>query len=141
MGKVCVINVVGLTPKLAAHAPRISALGKARPWKSPIPAVTCTAQATMLTGMAPSKHGIVGNGWLFRDTGEVRLWQQSNALIQGEPLYARVKTAKMFWWFNQGAPVEWSALTGRSSSGVKGKCRASSSRGIIRYSLSSRQLQ
>jgi predicted AlkP superfamily pyrophosphatase or phosphodiesterase len=63
----------------------------------------------MLTGMAPSKHGIVGNGWLFRDTGEVRLWQQSNALIQGEPLYAGVRTAKMFWWFNQGAPVEWSA--------------------------------
>src|SRR5436190_6591783 len=109
MGKVCVINVVGLTPKLLAHAPAISAVGTARPWRSPIPAVTCTSQATMLTGMAPSKHGIVGNGWLFRDTGEVRLWQQSNALIQGEPLYAGVRTAKMFWWFNQGAPVEWSA--------------------------------
>jgi predicted AlkP superfamily pyrophosphatase or phosphodiesterase len=109
MSKVCVINVVGLTPKLAAHAPKISSIGKARPWRSPIPAVTCTSQATMLTGVAPSKHGIVGNGWLFRDTGEVRLWQQSNALIQGEPLYAGVKTAKMFWWFNQGAPVEWSA--------------------------------
>ncbi len=109
MGKVCVINVVGLTPKLLAHAPAISAVGTARPWQSPIPAVTCTAQATMLTGMAPSQHGIVGNGWLFRDTGEVRFWQQSNALIQGEPLYAGVKTAKMFWWYNQGAPVEWYA--------------------------------
>jgi predicted AlkP superfamily pyrophosphatase or phosphodiesterase len=109
MGKVCVVNVVGLTPKLLAHAPKISAIGPARPWQSPIPAVTCTAQATMLTGMAPSKHGIVGNGWLFRDTGEVRLWQQSNALIQGEPLYSGVRTAKMFWWFNQGALVEWYA--------------------------------
>jgi predicted AlkP superfamily pyrophosphatase or phosphodiesterase len=109
MAKVCVLNVVGLTPKLAAHAPRISSLGKAQPWRGPLPAVTCTAQATMLTGMAPSKHGIVGNGWLFRETGEVRLWQQSNALLQGEPLYAGVKTAKMFWWFNQGAPVEWYA--------------------------------
>jgi predicted AlkP superfamily pyrophosphatase or phosphodiesterase len=109
MAKVCVLNVVGLTPKLLAHAPRISAVGKAQPWRGPIPAVTCTAQATMLTGMAPAQHGIVGNGWLFRDTGEVRLWQQSNALIQGEPLYAGVKTAKMFWWFNQGAPVEWYA--------------------------------
>jgi predicted AlkP superfamily pyrophosphatase or phosphodiesterase len=63
----------------------------------------------MLTGMSPAQHGIVGNGWLFRDTGEVRFWQQSNALIQGEPLYKGVKTAKMFWWFNQGADVEWSA--------------------------------
>jgi predicted AlkP superfamily pyrophosphatase or phosphodiesterase len=63
----------------------------------------------MLTGMSPAQHGIVGNGWLFRDTGEVRFWQQSNALIQGEPLYKGVKTAKMFWWFNQGADVEWYA--------------------------------
>jgi predicted AlkP superfamily pyrophosphatase or phosphodiesterase len=109
MGKVCVINVVGLTPKLALVAPKIGSVGKARPWRSPLPAVTCTSQATMLTGMAPSKHGIVGNGWLFRETGEVRLWQQSNALIQGEPFYAGVRTAKMFWWFNQGAPVEWYA--------------------------------
>ncbi len=109
MSKVCVINVVGLTPALAAHAPRLSALGKAQPWKSPLPAVTCSAQATMLTGMSPAQHGIVGNGWLFRDTGEVRFWQQSNALIQGEPLYQGFKTAKMFWWFNQGADVEWCA--------------------------------
>jgi predicted AlkP superfamily pyrophosphatase or phosphodiesterase len=109
MSKVCVINVVGLTPTLAAQAPRIRSVGQARGWKSPYPAVTCTAQATMLTGMGPSRHGIVGNGWLFRDTGEVRFWQQSNALIQGEPLYHGVRTAKMFWWFNQGADVEWSA--------------------------------
>jgi predicted AlkP superfamily pyrophosphatase or phosphodiesterase len=109
MPKICVLNVVGLTPKLAAQAPRINALGKPQPWKSPLPAVTCTAQATMLTGMSPAQHGIVGNGWLFRDTGEVRFWQQSNALIQGEPLYKGVKTAKMFWWFNQGADVEWYA--------------------------------
>jgi predicted AlkP superfamily pyrophosphatase or phosphodiesterase len=109
MPKVCVINVVGLTPRLAAQAPKIRAVGTPKPWKSPFPAVTCTAQATMLTGMSPAQHGIVGNGWLFRDTGEVRFWQQSNALIQGEPLYKGIRTAKMFWWFNQGADVEWSA--------------------------------
>jgi predicted AlkP superfamily pyrophosphatase or phosphodiesterase len=107
--KLCVINVVGLTPKLAARAPRIASLGKPRAWKAPVPAVTCTSQATMLTGMSPAQHGIVGNGWLFRDTGEIRFWQQSNALLQGEPLYKGVRTAKMFWWFNQGADVEWYA--------------------------------
>jgi predicted AlkP superfamily pyrophosphatase or phosphodiesterase len=63
----------------------------------------------MLTGLPPSRHGIVGNGWLFRDTMEVRFWQQSFSLVQGEPLYRGVRTAKMFWWFNQGAPVEWYA--------------------------------
>jgi len=109
MPKVCVLNVVGLTPRLVPRAPRIAQTGRPVPWKSPIPAVTCTSQATMLTGLPPSRHGIVGNGWLHRDTMEVRFWQQSFGLVQGEPLYAGVRTAKLFWWFNQGAPVEWYA--------------------------------
>jgi predicted AlkP superfamily pyrophosphatase or phosphodiesterase len=82
-----------------------------------MPAVTCTAQAAMLTGQPASKHGIVGNGWLFRDTGEVRFWQQSNRLLQAEPIYQTAKKqaatngkpfrcAKLFWWFNQGAAVD-----------------------------------
>jgi predicted AlkP superfamily pyrophosphatase or phosphodiesterase len=107
--KLCILNVVGLTPKLLAHAPRISQLGKARAWRSPLPAVTCTSQATMLTGLRPRQHGIVGNGWYFRDTGEIRFWQQSNRLIQGKKFYEDFETAKMFWWFNQGAPVRWFA--------------------------------
>ena len=107
--KVCLINVVGLTPSLLRHAPRISAIGQASPMRSPLPAVTCTSQATMLTGLPPRDHGIVGNGWYYRDTQEVRFWQQSHSLIQGKPFYEDVETAKLFWWFNQSAPVRWSA--------------------------------
>ena len=114
------INAVGLTPKLLSFAPRLNELA-ARGWHRPlyevVPAVTCTAQATILTGVLPQRHGIVGNGWLFRDTGEIRFWQQSNALLQSEPIYVtakreamgrglRFRTAKLFWWFNQGAEVE-----------------------------------
>jgi predicted AlkP superfamily pyrophosphatase or phosphodiesterase len=63
----------------------------------------------MLTGLPPSRHGIVGNGWLYRDTREVRFWQQSAALVEGEPLTKGVRSAQMFWWFNQGSPAEWYA--------------------------------
>jgi predicted AlkP superfamily pyrophosphatase or phosphodiesterase len=63
----------------------------------------------MLTGLPPSGHGIVGNGWLYRDTQEVRFWQQMNSLIEGEPLYKGIKTAKMFWWFPLGADVDYYA--------------------------------
>ncbi|WP_145091592.1 alkaline phosphatase family protein [Rosistilla carotiformis] len=108
MNRVCILNVVGLTPRLAALAPRISERGNPLAWKSPIPAVTCTSQATMLTGKMPRDHGIVGNGWYFRETAEIRFWQQHNALIQGDKFYDGVETAKMFWWFNQSAPVRWS---------------------------------
>lgn len=107
--KLCILNVVGLTPALVRHAPRIAALGAARPLTSPLPAVTCTSQATLLTGLSPREHGIVANGWYYRDTQEVRFWQQAHSLIQGECLYQGIETAKLFWWFNQSAPVRWSA--------------------------------
>jgi predicted AlkP superfamily pyrophosphatase or phosphodiesterase len=120
MTPLVLINAVGLTSRLLPHAPRLQALASAgwvRPLREVVPAVTCTAQATLLTGAEPDRHGVVGNGWLFRDTGEVRFWQQSNRLLQAEPLYRTAlvrarqqgksfRCAKLFWWFNQGAPVE-----------------------------------
>ncbi len=109
MSRVCIINVVGLTSRLLTHAPRIRALGTSTAWKSPLPAVTCTSQATLLTGLAPRDHGIVGNGWYYRDTQEIRFWQQANSLIQGQKFYDGVDTAKMFWWFNQSSAVQYSA--------------------------------
>ncbi|MBI2931624.1 MAG: alkaline phosphatase family protein [Planctomycetes bacterium] len=112
MTRVCVIDVVGLTPRsVGPDTPRIASVGRAAPLAGPLPAVTCVAQATMLTGAPPAVHGIVGNGWLHRDTMEVRFWQQSNRLIQAETIYAsrRFRCAQMFWWFNQGAPVDWYA--------------------------------
>lgn len=139
MPPVVVVNAVGLTSRLLPHAPRLRA---AAAWSVPLdevlPAVTCTAQATMLTGQPASGHGVVANGWLFRDTQEVRFWQQSNRLIEAEPVYATLareaaeqgrtfKCAKLFWWFNQGAAVEisvtpkpWYGLDGNKVFGVSG---------------------
>lgn len=109
MNRVCVINVVGLTPGLLAHAPRLASLGQAQAWQSPVPAVTSTSQATLLTGLPPRDHGIVANGWFFRDTQEIRFWQQANSLVQGPKFYDNVETAKMFWWYNQSSGVRYSA--------------------------------
>jgi predicted AlkP superfamily pyrophosphatase or phosphodiesterase len=80
----------------------------------------------MLTGQPPSVHGIVANGWLYRETGEVRFWQQSNRLMQTEPFYQTakrqkpgLKVAKLFWWFNQGAAVDFS-VTPKPHYGIDG---------------------
>jgi predicted AlkP superfamily pyrophosphatase or phosphodiesterase len=116
------LNTVGLTQRLLPHAPRLAALARAgwqRGLREVLPAVTCTAQASLLTGRDAAGHGIVGNGWLYRDTGEVRFWQQSNRLLEAEPLYQTARRhaaprgrpfrcAKLFWWFNQGAAVDFS---------------------------------
>ena len=114
------IDAVGLTRRWLQYAPRLNALAAAGWCVSlceAVPAVTCTAQATILTGQNPDRHGIVGNGWLWRDTGEVRFWQQSNRLLEAEPIYQTARRvaadrgkpfrcAKLFWWFNQGAAVD-----------------------------------
>lgn len=113
------INAVGMTRRLLDYAPRMKSLaesGWARSLLEVLPAVTSTAQATILTGKNPAEHGIVANGWLFRDTMEIRFWQQSNRLLQAEPIYTTLrrgralqgkpfKCAKLFWWYNQGADV------------------------------------
>jgi predicted AlkP superfamily pyrophosphatase or phosphodiesterase len=135
------INAVGLTPKILLLAPRLAAIAKkgwVRSLREVMPAVTCTAQATILTGETAERHGVVANGWLFRDTGEVRFWQQSNRLIAAEPLYRTARKrarergksftcAKLFWWFNQGADVDISitpkpyyAADGNKAFGITG---------------------
>jgi predicted AlkP superfamily pyrophosphatase or phosphodiesterase len=120
MTKALVLNVVGLTQRLISPAatPRIAQFvqrGKIAVVEPVPPAVTCPVQATYLTGRWPSEHGIVANGWYYRDVGEVALWKQSNRLVQGEKIwhFGRKKNgaftcANSFWWFNMNTDVEWS---------------------------------
>ena len=114
-----VINVVGLTHNMLGPAtPNISALateGFSRPLQTVFPAVTCTVQSSLLTGLLPREHGIVGNGWYDRDLSEVLFWKQSNRLVQGERLYEAARkidptytSAKLFWWYNMYADVDYS---------------------------------
>lgn len=126
-----VLNVVGLTHEmLGPNTPNIGAVaseGFARPMGTVLPAVTCTAQSTLLTGLMPRDHGIVANGWYFRDLAEVWFWRQSNRLVNGERIYEAGRrrdpaytTAKLFWWYNMYAPVEWS-MTPRPSYPADGR--------------------
>jgi predicted AlkP superfamily pyrophosphatase or phosphodiesterase len=121
MNRTVVLNVVGLTRSLLGeHTPALNALaGNSAGIQAIFPAVTCTAQATYLTGKKPAEHGIVANGWYFRELGEVLFWRQSNRLVQGEKIWhaARKRNpdftcANMFWWYNMVTDVDW-ALTPR----------------------------
>jgi predicted AlkP superfamily pyrophosphatase or phosphodiesterase len=110
MNRTLVLNVVGMTPALLPHAPNLAALaqqGAVRPLRTVTPAVTTTVQSTFLTGTLPRDHGIVGNGWYFRDLSEIWLWRQSNRLVGGEKIWdaarrrdASFTCAQLFWWYN-----------------------------------------
>ena len=119
MHNTLVLLVVGLTRRLLGpdtpHLSRLAAMGL-RTLDTVLPAVTCTVQSTLLTGLAPEGHGAVANGWYFRDQAEVWLWRQSNRLIAGEKVWEAAKRrdpsftcANMFWWYNMYSSVDISA--------------------------------
>ncbi|MCH2136531.1 MAG: alkaline phosphatase family protein [Phycisphaerales bacterium] len=106
--RTAVINLVALGPAQLACMPRLRGLmqqGTSMRLAPPLPAVTCTSQATMLTGAQATVHGIVGNGWHDRCTAETRFWQQSSRLVQAPRVWdelARndpaISCANCFWW-------------------------------------------
>ena len=121
MNRTVVLNVVGLTRKLTGErTPQLRALLKnSANVKAMTPAVTCSVQSTYLTGQTPAEHGIVGNGWYFRDLGEVLFWRQSNRLVHSEKIWHAAKRrdpsftcANSFWWYNMVTEVDW-AVTPR----------------------------
>jgi len=112
-----VVNAVGLTPRALEYMPRMRRLADDgfRARLDPVlPAVTCSVQSSMLTGLAPSDHGIVGNGWYFRDLGEVLLWRQHNGLVHGEKVWETARrvnggfrVANLCWWYAMGATTDF----------------------------------
>ena len=119
MKRTAVINVVGLSESLLGpDTPHINSFrqsGACCRIEPILPAVTCTAQATYLTGLAPGQHGIVANGWYDRELAEVHFWKQSNRLVHGGKLWDSLRQkqpqftcAQLFWWFNMYANVDWS---------------------------------
>jgi predicted AlkP superfamily pyrophosphatase or phosphodiesterase len=117
--RVAILDVVGLAPRLLGpHTPRLrraaesGGLIRLRPV---LPALTCPAQCTYLTGLPPSAHGAVANGWYDRPLAEHHFWKQSNRLIAGAKLWETLRAtrpgftcAKLFWWYNMYSTADWS---------------------------------
>lgn len=123
MKKTVVLNVVALSSRLIGeHTPFLkkwSEKGSSSKIKPLLPGLTCSSQATYFTGKWPSEHGVVGNGWCFRDEYEIKFWRQSNKLVQAPKLWEELKKqdpnftcANMFWWFNMNSTVDY-AVTPR----------------------------
>ena len=119
--RVAVINLVGLCRRhLGKDMPRVTAFTQKNGYQErlirpTLPALTCSAQATYLTGTLPEKHGIVGNGWYDRTLNEHHFWKQSNALVQGDKIWDVIKRdrpgftcAKLFWWYNMYSTADFS---------------------------------
>jgi predicted AlkP superfamily pyrophosphatase or phosphodiesterase len=118
MKRLAVINVVGLTQAVldaSTHMRAFAVRGAKASIVPAFPAVTCTAQSTYLTGVTPTQHGIVGNGWYDRTLSEVQFWKQSNKLVTGAKIWEDLRReipgftcAKVFWWYNMYSSADWS---------------------------------
>ena len=118
MHRTAILNVVGLTPRLIGeHTPKIRAFmerNRSALIEPVLPAVTCTAQATYVTGKLPGEHGAVANGWYDRDYAEHRFWKQPEQLVQGEKLWDMLRKqdpeftcATVVWWYNMYSSADY----------------------------------
>lgn len=78
------------------------------------PALTWPVQATMMTGVAPSEHGITANGLYRRDTDEVDMWTFWNKEIQAPQVWDKLRevspqttTGSWFPLLTKGANVHY----------------------------------
>ena len=113
--RVAVLNIVGLSASLLPHAPRVRAVGAPARLTPVLPAVTCSVQSSMLTGLPVSGHGVVGNGWFNSEQQEIQFWKQANPLVRGEKVWETARRRdpsstclNMFWWFNMYSTADGS---------------------------------
>ncbi len=84
VSNVVFLSVPGLRPQDLARMPRLSkhmAGGDQAHLVPSFPCVTWPVQANMLTGRPPSAHGVVANGFYWRDKQQVEMWTASNEVI------------------------------------------------------------
>lgn len=85
MQYVVLVSLPGLRAQDLAFMPRLAELaagGSVRPLVPSFPAMTCPVQANLTTGVGPEQHGVIANGFYYRDKGEVEMWTAWNECIE-----------------------------------------------------------
>jgi predicted AlkP superfamily pyrophosphatase or phosphodiesterase len=120
-----VIDIVGLEfdhlqSGIIPNISRIANEGESAKMEPVFPAVTCTVQASLLSGTYPSQHGMIGNGLYDRTSHNISFWEQYSSLVeidrvwdvaaknsskttevnnvsQSQAFSSPIKTAVLFW--------------------------------------------
>jgi hypothetical protein len=97
--------------------PRLASLmegGDRAPLAPSFPAVTWPVQATMLTGRTPEEHGVVANGFYWRDSQEVEMWTAWNDKITAPQIWdvmhehdSRLTSAVWFPMLSKGSNADY----------------------------------
>ncbi|MDX1961508.1 MAG: alkaline phosphatase family protein [Pirellulales bacterium] len=82
---VILLSIPGLRESDLARMPHLSRLtshGDRTTLVPSFPCVTCAVQVNMTTGQPPRKHGVVGNGFYWREKQHPELWTAWNDVIE-----------------------------------------------------------
>ncbi len=114
---VVLLSVPGLREKDLATMPNLSGLtgGGDRVSLAPsFPCVTCPVQINMTTGKMPVQHGVVANGFYWRDKQQVEMWTAWNSAVGSPQLWDilhqhddRIRSAVWFPMLAKGAEAAW----------------------------------
>ena len=107
--KLIVLNIVALTSDLIdrtnpKNIKKLISGGKSVSIIPTFPAVTCSVQASITTGVLPNKHGIIANGYYDKKSKSVSFWEQYDSLVEQTRIWENLKkknknfkTALLFW--------------------------------------------
>ncbi len=79
------LSIPGLREKDVAMMPQLRQLmagGEIAELTPSFPPLTCPVQANMTTGRLPNAHGVVANGFYWRDKQQVEMWTSPNECIE-----------------------------------------------------------
>jgi len=88
--KTILLSIPGLREKDVAGMPNLRALtagGSMAELVPGFPCVTCPVQAAMTTGKRPDVHGVVANGFYWRDERRVEMWTSPNDCIESPQVW------------------------------------------------------
>ncbi len=94
---VVLLSVPGLRPgdiadpEVTPHLSALAGSGGSIPLTPTFPCVTSPVQASMLTGKRPGEHGVIANGFYWRDREQVEFWVGRHDVIEAESFLTRLK--------------------------------------------------
>ncbi len=84
------LSIPVLRDRDLARMPNLTSLmrgGDKQPLTPSFPCVTWPVQTNMLTGKRPAEHGVVANGFYWRESREVEMWTAWNDKIQAPQIW------------------------------------------------------
>ena len=92
--RVVLLSIPGLRKQDLPQMPNLRALiaqGDQATLVPSFPAVTCPVQVNMTTGTTPCEHGVIANGFYWRDKGEVEMWTAWNQVVERPQIWDTLK--------------------------------------------------